>query len=220
MAPGGWSVGGSVFDGFGPVAIAYGQTGNYPIGAQGEFVPADTASSASPDGAGSNGVYFVSDEAKGLSLSQSVYLTPGSYDIGFDSYDTFNGSIQPHDATLTAEIAGVQLADFELSSVAPGVWTSHTGEARIGTAGDYLVSFVFDTPDTPADPVPNNPGGEYDAKDVVIDRAFVIASSGGGGTVVSSVPLPSSAPMFGAALVALGAVGYDLRRTGKAAVAA
>ena len=31
---------------------------------------------------------------------------------------------------------------------------------------------------------------------------------------VSSVPLPASAPMFGAALVALGAVGYGLKRKG------
>lgn len=34
---------------------------------------------------------------------------------------------------------------------------------------------------------------------------------------VSSVPLPASAPMFGAALVALGAVGYRLRRKAVAA---
>lgn len=212
VAPSGWSVGGSVFDGYGPVAIAYGQTGLYPVGAQGESVPVDDASSASPDAAGANGVYFVSDEAKNLSLSQYVYLTPGSYKIGFDSYDTLNGASQPHDAVLTAQIAGVQLTSFKLSSVSPGSWSSHTGKAKIETAGDYLVSFAFNTPDTPTDPVPSNAGGEYNAKDVVIDRAFVIAASGGGGTIVSSVPLPASAPMFGAALLALGAVGYGLRR--------
>lgn len=212
VAPSGWSVGGSVFDGYGPVAIAYNQTGYYPLGAQGEAVPIDDASSASPDAAGANGVYFVSDEAKNLSLYQSVYLTPGSYKIGFDSYDTLNGASQPHDAVLTADIAGVQLASFNLSSVSPGSWSSHTGEAKIETAGNYLVSFVFNTPDTPANPDPSNPGGEYNAKDVVIDRAFVIAASDGGGTVVSSVPLPASAPMFGAALLVLSAVGYGLKR--------
>ena len=212
VAPSGWSVGGSAFDGFGPVAIAYGQTGHYPLGAQGEAVPKDDASSASPNAAGANGVYFVSDEAKNLSLYQSVYLTPGSYEIGFDSYDTSNGASQPHDAVLTADIAGVQLASFKLSSVSPGSWSSHTGEAKIETAGDYLVSFAFNTPDTPADPDPRNPGGEYNAKDVVIARAFVIAASDGGGTVISSVPLPASAPMFGAALLALSAVGYVLKR--------
>ncbi|MCW6512639.1 hypothetical protein [Lichenifustis flavocetrariae] len=34
---------------------------------------------------------------------------------------------------------------------------------------------------------------------------------------VSSVPLPASAPMFGAALMALGAVGYGMKRKAKAA---
>ena len=32
--------------------------------------------------------------------------------------------------------------------------------AKITTTGDYLVSFTFNTPDTPADPDPANPGGE------------------------------------------------------------
>jgi hypothetical protein len=72
-----------------------------------------------------------------------VHLTPGSYEIGFDSYDTFNGSVQPHDASLTANIAGVELANFDLASVAPGVWSAYSGVAKISTAGDYLVSFTF-----------------------------------------------------------------------------
>ena len=212
VAPSGWFVGGSAFDGYGPVAIAYGQKGYYPVGAQGEAVPIDDASTASPDAAGANGVYFVSDEAKNLSLYQFVYLTPGSYKIGFDSYNTSNGASQPHDAVLTAEIAGVQLTSFKLSSVSPGSWPSHEGEANIETAGDYLVSFVFNTPNTPTNPDPNNPGGEYNAKDVVIDRAFVIAASDGGGIIVPSVPLPASAPMFGAALLVLSAVGFGSKR--------
>ena len=217
VPPSGWTVGGSALDGYGPVAIAYGQTGSYPFGAQGESVPADNAASASPDLAGSNGVYFVSDEAKNLSLYQYVHLTPGSYSIGFDSYDTRNGNEQPHDGVLTAEIAGVQLANFSLASVSPGSWFSHSGTAEITTEGNYLVSFVFNTPDTPANPDPLNPGGEYNAKDVVIDRAFVIADAGGGGTVIPSVPIPGALPMFGAALVALGAIRYGTKRKGTAA---
>ena len=38
--------------------------------------------------------------------------------------------------------------------------------------------------------------------------------------VVGTVPLPASAPMFGAALLALGAVSYGLKRKGKVASAA
>ena len=212
-APAGWLVGGLAADGYEPVTIAYNQTGSYPFGAQGESVPTDNATSPGPDKAGSNGVYFVSDEAKQLSLYQTVYLNPGSYQIGFDSYDTYNGSVQHHDATLTADIAGVQLADFKLSSVDPGSWTSHVGEARITTAGNYLVSFVFDTPDYPDNPFPVGSKDQYNAKDVVIDRAFVIETLGGGGTTIPSpVPLPASAPMFAAAVLALGTAGLAAKR--------
>jgi hypothetical protein len=190
--PTGWSLGGTVSDGAKPVAIQYGQMSEYPFGAQGESVPTDNAVSLSPDAAGSNGVYFVSDEAKNLSLFQVVHLTPGSYDIGFDSYDTFNGAMQPHDATLTANIAGVELANFDLASVDPGIWNSHSGVAKITTAGDYLVSFTFNTPDTPVDPDPTNPGGEFNAKDVVIDRAYVIGDAAGGGVTIPGTPVPEA----------------------------
>ncbi len=212
VTPAGWKVGGTAYDNAFPVAIAYNQTASYPFGAQGEAVPTDNANSLSPNAAGSNGVYFVSDEAKNLSLYQYVYLKPGSYDIGFDSYDTYNGSVQPHDATLTAEIAGVQLANFSASSVSPGSWSSHAGEAQIQTAGEYLVSFVFNTPDTPANPDPRNPNGEYNAKDIVIDRAYVFSTSNGGGT-----PIPSATPEpASVALLAVGLMGMAaLRRKSK-----
>jgi hypothetical protein len=210
VTPTGWSLGGTATDGLNPVAIQYNQSSGYPLGAQGESVPTDTAASLSPDAAGQNAVYFVSDEAKNLSLYQTVYLTPGSYDIGFDSYDTFNGDQQPHDATFTANIAGVQLANFDLASVTPGVWNAYSGVAKITTAGDYLVSFTFNTPDTPADPDPANPGGEYNAKDVVIDRAYLIGDAAGGGvTIPTAVPEPSSWVLM---VSGFGLVGCLLRR--------
>ena len=210
IPPVSWSVGGIASDNYIPVAIQYNQASNYPFGAQGEVVPVDNAPSLSPDAAGTNGVYFVSDEAKDLSLYQSVYLTPGSYDIGFDSYDTRNGNDQPHDAYFTANIAGVQLASFDLASVSPGHWSSYLGKANVLTAGSYLVSFTFNTPDTPANPNPLNPGGEYNAKDVVIDRAYIIADQGGGGiSIPSGVPEPAS---WGLMVGGFGFVGGALRR--------
>ena len=90
----GWTIGGTAADGYLPVAIRYNQASQYPTGAQGEVVPTDNSMSESPDAAGSNGVYFVSDAATNLSLYQYVFLTPGSYDIGFDSYATRNGYVQ------------------------------------------------------------------------------------------------------------------------------
>ena len=203
-----WEVGGTAADGYLPVAIAYNQSSAYPTGAQGEVVPVDNAGSVDPDSSGSEGVYFVSDEARNLSVYQSVYLKPGSYDIGFDSYETFNGSSQPHDAILTAEIAGVQLASFALSSGDVGVWNSHQGEANILAAGNYLVSFVFNTPDTPPNANPANPDGIYNAKDVVIDRAFVVADPSGGGTPISAAPEPSTWALM---LGGVGLLGLALR---------
>jgi PEP-CTERM motif-containing protein len=208
--PTGWSLGGTATDGLEPVTIQYNQVSEYPLGAQGEAVPTDNAASLSPDAPGQNAVYFVSDEAKNLSLFQVVYLTPGSYEIGFDSYDTFNGDQQPHDATLTANIAGVQLANFDLASVTPQVWNAYSGVAKITAAGNYLVSFTFNTPDTPANPDPANPGGEYNAKDVVIDRAYLISDAAGGGvTIPAPVPEPASWMLM---VSGFGLVGYLARR--------
>src|ERR1700733_11272561 len=174
----------TVSDGAKPVAIQYGQMSEYPSGAQGESVPTDNAVSLSPDAAGSNGVYFVSDEAKNLSLFQVVHLTPESYDTGFDAYDTFNGAMHPTHARLRA--------NFDRASGEPGIWNSHSGVAKITTAGDYLVSFTFNTPDTPVDPDPTNPGGEFNAKDVVIDRAYVIGDAAGGGVTIPGTPVPEA----------------------------
>jgi PEP-CTERM motif len=215
--PTGWSLGGIASDGAEPVAIQYNQSSEYPFGAQGESVPTDTALSSSPDPAGQDAVYFVSDEAKNLSLFQIVHLDPGSYDIGFDSYDTFDGAQQPHDATLTADIAGVQLASFDLASVIPGVWNAYSGVAKITTAGDYLVSFTFNTPDTPADPDPTNPGGEYNAKDVVIDRAYLIGDAAGGGvSIPTGVPEPASWALMASGF---GLIGFLMRRRASRAAA-
>jgi hypothetical protein len=201
----GWSIGGKSTDTpmpLPPVAIAYGQNSRYPTGAQGEAVPADDAVSADPDPAGDYGVYFVADHADNLSVYQEIYLTPGSYDIGFDSYDTYNGAQEPNDANLTAQIAGVTLADFNLSSVQPGSWSTHTGEAKITVAGEYAVAFVFNTKIFPA-------------KDVVIDRAYVVPDGNGAGDLVPphffpfGVPEPASWSLM---ILGLGFAGQRLRR--------
>ena len=196
--PTSWSIGGTAGDNYLPVAIAYNQASMYPFGAQNESVPTDDAASLSPDTPGLNGVYFVSDHANNLSLYQTIFLTPGSYFIGFDSYDTYNGAAEPNDAHFTANILDTQVADFSLSSVSPGNWTTHAGNAQIKTAGDYFVSFTFNTTIFPA-------------KDVVIDRAYVIANPAGGGIVIpsASAPEPASWAMM---VCGFGAIGSALRR--------
>jgi hypothetical protein len=56
-------------------------------------------------------------------------------------------------------------------------------------------------------------GGVVGAEFSSDTNAFEFAS-------ISNVPLPASAPMFGAALVALGAVGFAVKRRRSAAAAA
>jgi len=206
-----WTTIGSALDGYPPVAIPYNQAAGvlYPNGAQGEPIPPDSVtSSLSPDAAGAHGVYFVTDNASGLALVQTIHLDAGSYDIGFDSYDTFNGSVQPADAYLTAEILGVTVADFSLSSVSPGVWSTHAGVAQIQQAGDYQITFAFSTPDAPTN-----------AKDVIIDRAFVVADAAGGGVEIPTggVPEPASWALM---ILGFGTVGAALRRRPAGASAA
>ena len=195
----GWRIGGTAADGYLPVAIQYDQASRYPTGAQGESVPIDNAASAGPDSAGSKGVYFVSDSATNLSVYQDVYLTPGSYEIGFDSYATYNGFVQLQDANFSASIAGVRLANFEVSTVAPGIWATHAGVALVTTAGDYLVSFEF-----------NTSGGN--AKDIVIDRAYVVSDSNGGGIPIAPVPEPSTCALMLGGLAVLPLVRAQRRR--------
>jgi len=192
-----WTLSGTVGDLYYPVDIQYNQASGYPTGAQGESVPVDDAASLSPDGPGSHGVYFVSDQASNVAINQTVYLTPGSYDIGFDSYFTYNGFDQPGDATLVANIAGVELANIDFDSIEPGVWTTHSGEADILTAGNYQVSFVFNTPNAPEN-----------AKDVVIDQAYIIGSATGGGTPISGAPEPGTWALM---LGGIGMIGGMLR---------
>ena len=195
---------GDAGDGYVPVDIQYNQGGSYPTGAQGESVPTDDAMSLSPDGAGNYGVYFVSDQATNLAISQSVFLAPGSYDVGFDSYFTSNGFGQPGDANLTATIAGTQVANIDLDSITPTVWTTHTGKALIGTAGFYNVSFVFNTPDAPAN-----------AKDVVIDQAYIVADEAGGGIPISPVPEPATWAMMIFGFGVIGAATRSADRAGR-----
>ena len=112
---------------------------------------------------------------------------------------------RPGDASFAADIAGVELTNFQVSTVQPGIWTTNSGEALIATAGEYLVSFVF-----------NTMGG--DAKDIVIDRAYVVSDQNGGGLPVS-VPEPSSAALM---LGGLGLIGCAVarRKRGSGAVGA
>lgn len=192
----GWTIGGIDTQGFPPVAIFYGAAAPYPTGAFGEAVPADNApGSLSPDAAGERGLYFVSDFTVDQSVSQSVFLTPGSYQIGFSVYAPANGYANAGDAFFSGSIAGVTLASYAVSSGPATTWQHFGGTATIVTPGVYTVSFVFNT-------------NLFPSKDVVVDRVYIIPG-GGGGPVIPGIPEPATWAML---ITGFGLVGAAIRR--------
>jgi hypothetical protein len=181
----GWAIGGVDLQGFPPVAITYNSATGYPTGAFGEAVPPNNAPTNSPDPVGSHAAYFVTDLANNQSLSQTVFLTPGTYQIGFSAYLPANGFANAGDATFSGEVAGVTLANFAASTGTPQTWETFMGSTTITTAGSYPVQFVFNTNLVPS-------------KDVVIDQVYVIP-----GDPPLPTPEPATAALFGTSLLGL-----------------
>jgi hypothetical protein len=184
----GWTIGGTDSQGFPPVAIFYNNASAYPIGAFGEAVPPDNAISASPDAVGARAAYFVSDLANNQSLTQSLFLGPGTYKIGFSAFAPQNGFNNLGEARFSGTIAGIELANYAVSEGAPRVWQAFSGQRVVDTAGLFDVSFVFNTSLDPS-------------KDVVIDRVYI--------TRVGGVPEPASWAML---IAGFGLVGATARR--------
>ena len=183
----GWTLGGNVVDGYSATVINYSLNALYPAGAFGEPIAPDNSGSISPDAVGSKAAYFVSD-ASSQTLSQTVHLTPGTYQIGFSAYAPNNGYANLRDGQFTASIAGVTLANYSISSGPAATWQDFSGQKVVTTEGDYAVQFSFLT---------NNNGA---AKDVVIDRVYVAAAP---------VPEPETYAML---LCGLGLMGAVTRR--------
>jgi PEP-CTERM motif len=164
----------------------------YPTGAFGEGIPQDTAVSIDPDAAGQYGAYFSSDVGS-ETLSQTIDLAPGKYNVGFDAYIPFNGFDNPNDATFTATVGGFMWDSVQLKKTAgqAGVWTHYQGVADVTGSGATTFTFAADG---------------FPAVDVVIDRVFATA-----------VPEPASWALM---ITGFGAAGAMLRRRRQAPVAA
>ena len=163
---------------------------NYPTGAYNEAIPNDTLTAGSPNLSSGYAAYFTTDTGS-QTLSQSLTLSAGTYSIGFDLFVPTNGYANPNDATFSGSIAGTPL--LSSASVAnigktDGVakWVTVDGSATVTTAGTYQASFTFT-------------GSAVPAKDILVDRVFVVAGN------VTNVPEPAALPVFGLALAALAA---------------
>jgi hypothetical protein len=197
----GWAVGvgpGAVNTGAGPqVVVANGATND----GNGDFEAADNAASPDPDPAGSNALYLVDDVAT-ETLTQTIYLQAGIYEVGFDMLATRTGARNPHDSTFSAVIAGVTVEQASVSQIiaTQGIdtWAHYAANASISTAGNYTVAFTFG-------------GGTAPAKDVMIDRAYVDSQSTINTPPVNvPIPEPASGALLAAGLAAMAMAGVRL----------
>lgn len=148
-----------------------------------------TLTTGSPDAGGGYAVYFSRDSGQ-QTLSQSVFLNPGVYEIGFDAlFQAFGGY---HDATITGSIAGIVLASVAVNNPSiNNVWYHYQGIANISVAGNYQADFVFQ-------------GNGVPANDALIDRVYIMESNATGGVPIpSSVPEPATLLLMGTGIATL-----------------
>ncbi|MDZ4370387.1 MAG: PEPxxWA-CTERM sorting domain-containing protein [Phenylobacterium sp.] len=179
------------------VIIPYNSTASYPGGAFGEPIPADDSTSASPDAVGDYAAYFVADNST-EKLSQSFYLDPGLYTIGFSVYVPQNGYDNSGNATFVGMVAGEALANFTVDASTPQNWVHYSGVANILVGGVYETSFTYTS-------------GPAPAGDFVVDRVYVVA-----GDQTGVVPEPGTWALM---IMGFGGAGVALRRSRRMAFA-
>ena len=183
-----WTVGGNFGSGPGngpEVFVTDGMT----QGPYGDVVAPDNANPGYPGAlnGGNFAVYFV-DDAATETLTQTVYLAVGTYEVGFDDYITQSGANNPGDAHLSATVGGQTITSTDLAGKAVGQWLHNAADLVITTAGLYTYTFTYTSDDGPS-------------KDVLVDEAYIIDAP---------IPEPLSIGILGAGL--LGLAGLRRRR--------
>jgi len=158
--------------------------------------------------------WFFDDRAVNQSLSQSVTLPAGNYEVGFDLLVDARGALNQNDATMSAVIAGVTvLPTVSASSIISagtinGVYTpqwKHYSAFFSTCGGTYTASFDFNSFGGPAGDIKNA------AKDFMVDRVYIIDSTTAGTNISCTgslkvkkevtthgtlIPWPNPGPLF------------------------
>jgi hypothetical protein len=191
----GWTIGGTNGSGpgYGPEAFV---TNGTTVGRYGDKVAADNATTPDPDASGTSAVYFV-DDAATETLSQTIFLAAGTYEVGFDAFALASGYGNPNNATLSAQIAGAAITSASVSAMPKAAWQHFAANVTIYTAAYYTYTFTYVS-------------GASAAKDVLVDDVYVITPSTllGNGTFIGE---PSSFSVAGAMAASL--IVFRRRRT-------
>lgn len=173
------------------VIVTDGVGRGYPNGAFGEGVTADNAPGPMQDN-GTHAAYFSSDIGQ-ESLTQSVMLTSGWYEVGFDAYIPRNGYNNPNDATFTAQVGNYTWSPVLLKGTSIGAtnWKHYSQKVYINPTQVGTSSFTF-------------AAKGYPAVDVLVDRVYVISAA---------VPEPTTWALM---IMGFGAAGAALRRQRRA----
>lgn len=144
---------------------------------------------ASPDMVGTKALYFVDDEFPATVFQTLPFVAAGTYFVGFDYFIPVNGLVNPADATLNVCFGPCFSAISVDNASVGGVWMNYSTTVTVG-AGATTFSFAY---------IPEGVTDSLFAKDIVVDRAYVVA-----------VPEPTSYALFAIGLLAVGA--YARRR--------
>ena len=157
----------------------------------GGYVPNDSATSASPDAVGTHAVYMNKDVGTSYIAQDFSATVTGTYAFGFSTYAPHNGYINSYAASFSAYIYDnnndYAVIYSSIGALADSTWQARSGTASLVAGNPYTFLFRLDGTGVPA-------------KDIMIDRAYVIAPY----VPPPPVPEPSTYALMAVGLAALG----------------